>query len=165
MRAWRSTIGCTFALGALVGAALSPREGVHAPSQATAAPVAATPAIRGAYPAEVLYVLDGDTFAARVHLWPGLDITTRVRLRGIDAPELKARCGEERRRAEAARDALTVMLAEGNITVRDVGLDKYGGRVLAAAATQLTPDVSAALLRDGVARPYAGGRRAGWCDF
>jgi endonuclease YncB( thermonuclease family) len=43
----------------------------------------------GAHLAEVLEVLDGDTFDARVHVWPGLDITIRVRLRGIDAPEPK----------------------------------------------------------------------------
>src|SRR5215208_1700589 len=61
---------------------------------------------KGTYAAEVLRVLDGDTFEARVHLWPALDITTKVRLRGIDAPEMKARCREERNLAEAARDAL-----------------------------------------------------------
>ncbi len=38
--------------------------------------------------AQVLHVIDGDTFEARVHLWQGLDITTRIRLRGVDAPEL-----------------------------------------------------------------------------
>jgi len=31
------------------------------------------------HPAEVLRVIDGDTFEARVHLWPGLDITTKIR--------------------------------------------------------------------------------------
>jgi len=30
-----------------------------------------------------------------VHLWLGLDMTTRVRLRGIDAPELKASCPQD----------------------------------------------------------------------
>jgi len=29
-------------------------------------------------PVEVLRTVDGDTFEARVHLWPGLDLTTRV---------------------------------------------------------------------------------------
>src|SRR5215216_3144877 len=58
------------------------------------------------YSAEVLRVIDGDTFEARVRIWPGLDVTTKVRLRNIDAPELKARCTEEQMRAEAARDRL-----------------------------------------------------------
>ena len=87
-----------------------------------------------------------------------------MRLRGIDTPELNARCAEERSKAEAARDALTSILADGEITVLHVGLDKYAGRVVADAATSRTPDVSAALLTRGVARAYFGGRRAGWCD-
>jgi hypothetical protein len=44
-----------------------------------------------------------------------------------------------------------------------VSLDKYGGRVLADAATRATADVSAALLRAGLVRDYGGGRREGWC--
>src|SRR3954451_11528487 len=48
-------------------------------------------------PIDVIRTIDGDTFEARVHLSPGLDVTTRIRLRGIDAPELKARCEKELR--------------------------------------------------------------------
>jgi endonuclease YncB( thermonuclease family) len=118
----------------------------------------------GGYAAEVLRVLDGDTFEARVRAWPGIEITTRVRLRGIDAPELGgARCVEERAKAEAARDALKAMLAEGDVAVMGVGLDKYGGRVLADAATRATPDISAAMLASGLARRYSGGRRDSCC--
>ena len=101
----------TFALGLGVGATIA--SGHREPQRQRAPPPAGSrcdPARgqRGArlHPAEVLRVIDGDTFEARVNLWPGLDITTRVRLRGIDAPEMKARCGEERVKAEAARDAL-----------------------------------------------------------
>jgi endonuclease YncB( thermonuclease family) len=110
-----------------------------------------------------LRILDGDTFEARVHVWPGVDITTKVRLRGIDAPELKARCPEERIKAEAARDALAALLAQGGVEISRVGLDKFGGRVDADASTKSTPDISAALLRAGVARNYSGGRRETWC--
>ena len=58
------------------------------------------------YPADVLRVIDGDTFEARVRVWPGLDVDTKVRLRGIDAAELHARCGDELAKAQAARAAL-----------------------------------------------------------
>jgi len=122
------------------------------------------PAVRTGHPVEVLRVLDGDTFEARVHVWPGLDVTTKVRLRGIDAPELKAKCSEERVKAEAARSALAAILAQGEVGISQVGLDKFGGRVDAAASTKSTPDVSAALLQAGLARSYDGGRRAGWCS-
>jgi endonuclease YncB( thermonuclease family) len=115
------------------------------------------------HPADVLRVIDGDTFEARVRVWPGLDVTTKVRLRGIDAAELRARCPQERAQAEAARDALSRMLATGDVHVIGVGRDKYGGRVVADVATRGEPDVSAALLAAGLARPYAGGHRESWC--
>lgn len=114
-------------------------------------------------PVEVLRTIDGDTFEARVHLWPGLEMTTRVRLRGIDAPELKARCAEEGAMAQNASDALRSLLDEGGVTIFNIGPDKYNGRVVADASTRLTPDVSAALLASGRVRSYSGGHRNGWC--
>jgi endonuclease YncB( thermonuclease family) len=128
-------------------------------------PVAASLTARGGtHPAEVLRVIDGDTFEARVHVWPGLDITTKIRLRGVDAPELKARCPAERAMAEAARDALRGMLADGTVGVSAVTPDKYGGRVVADAATRSVASVSAELQTRGLARSYGGGRRRSWCD-
>jgi endonuclease YncB( thermonuclease family) len=115
-------------------------------------------------PAEVLRVIDGDTFEARVHVWPGIDITTKVRLRGIDAAELRARCPAELAQAEAARDGLKTMLADGGVILSSVAPDKYGGRVLADASTRATASVSAEMLGRGLARRYAGGHRDGWCD-
>lgn len=112
---------------------------------------------------EIVRVVDGDTFEARVHLWPGLDMTTRVRLRGIDAPEMKGACAEEFRMAEASHEALRALLADGDVTIFSIGPDKYNGRVVADAATRRTPSVSSALLTSGHARPYQGGKRGGWC--
>ena len=165
MRTRAIAISVAFGLGVLAGMTIAP---VMANRSAPAEPepavrTAAAAATRGAYGAELLRVVDGDTFEARVHLWPGLVITTKVRLRGIDAPEMQARCAEERVRAEEARAALAAVLAEGEITVMHIALDKYGGRVLADAATPRTVDVSQAMLAKGTVRAYAGGRRAGWC--
>jgi endonuclease YncB( thermonuclease family) len=150
-------------LAFLVGIALGAGIGPVTASRDTAAPANVSEPPRMAHPAEVLRVLDGDTFEARVHLWPGLDVTTRVRLRGIDAPELKARCIEERDLAMAARDALRAILDEGQVGIMNVTLDKYGGRVVADASTRAKADVSSALLSAGLVRSYAGGRREGWC--
>ena len=115
------------------------------------------------HPVDVIRTIDGDTFEARVHLWPGLDLTTRVRLRGIDAPELKAACAQELQMAEAAGVALRNLLGDGEVTIYNIGPDKYNGRVVADAATRRTENVSAALLAGGYARSYSGGRRGGWC--
>ncbi len=121
--------------------------------------------LRSGYPAEVLRVIDGDTFEARVRVWPGIEITTRVRLRGIDAPELsRAQCAAEREKAVAARDALQAILDEGDVAISAVGYDKYGGRVLADASTRVTADIAAALLGADLVRRYDGGRRAPWCS-
>jgi endonuclease YncB( thermonuclease family) len=116
-----------------------------------------------AYPTEVLRVIDGDTFEARVRVWPGLDVDTKVRLRGVDAAELHARCADELAKAQAARTALEAILADGGVAVSRIGIDKYGGRVDAAVSTRTIADVSAALLDGGFARSYDGGRRGGWC--
>jgi endonuclease YncB( thermonuclease family) len=115
------------------------------------------------YPAEVVRVIDGDTFEARVRVWPGLDVDTHVRLRGIDAAELHARCADELAKAQAARAALQSMLDQGGVTVARIGVDKYGGRVDAIVATRATADVSAAMLAGGWARAYNGRKRGSWC--
>ncbi len=152
----------TFAAGLSAGALIAPvRAG---PEPVVAAPAAARRYRLARRPSgQVLRVIDGDTFEARVRIWPGMDVTTRVRLRGIDAPELHARCEAERAQALAARDALTRILAQGDVGVTQVGQDKYGGRVDASVSTARTPDVSEAMLAGGFARAYHGGRRRSWC--
>jgi endonuclease YncB( thermonuclease family) len=159
-----AAVAVAFALGLGIGSGFAPA-GRSEPALAPPAPAVRVSApVRAAHAAEVLRVLDGDTFEARVHLWPGLDMTTRVRLRGIDAAELKASCPEELRLAEAASAALRDLLGEGDVTIYNIGPDKYNGRVVADAATARTPDVSAAMLASGHARSYHGGHRGSWCN-
>jgi len=123
--------------------------------------------LRGPFDAELVRVVDGDTFEARVRIWFGQEITTLVRLRGIDAPELAARCPDEARRAEAAREHLALLLASGALTLRDVSLDKYGGRIVAGLTitdeASGAEDAAALMLASGHARRYDGARRASWC--
>lgn len=154
-----------FAAGLSAGALIAPVAASRGVERA-AAPSRAEQtmgALRSGHPTEVIRVLDGDTFEARVRIWPGMEVTTRVRLCGIDAPEMRSRCEDERVKAVAARDALTRFLSEGTVGISRIGQDKYGGRVDADVSTARTPDVSAALLERGLARRYSGGRRAGWC--
>ncbi|MEH2490123.1 thermonuclease family protein [Bradyrhizobium sp. AZCC 2230] len=113
-------------------------------------------------PIDVIRTIDGDTFLARVHQRDGRDLVARVRLRGIDAPEMKASCQDELDRAEAATGALRNLLGQGGVTIYNLGSEKYG-RVLADVATRRTANVSAAMLAGGFARSYNGGHRDGWC--
>ena len=114
------------------------------------------------HPVDVIRTIDGDTFEARVHL-PDLHLITRVRLRGIDAPELKASCAQELQMAEAATAALRALLGEGDVRIFNIGPDKYGGRVVADVTTRRSGNVSTAMLAAGHARSYGGGHRSGWC--
>lgn len=126
--------------------------------------------LAGPYRAEIIRVLDGDTVEARIRIWLGQDITTRIRLRGIDAPELKARCAAEARLAREARLNLRQLLRSGPVEVVDIGPGKYAGRVIAALRVRehsgsgtRTTDAGQMLLAGGYARPYRRGRRGGWC--
>ena len=180
-RRFSAALPWVFVLGVAAGTMLPVRHWMHGsmhwphPANSSSHP-ADSPAARDAeiiwkragnpdvrHPVDVVRTIDGDTFEARVHLWPGLDLSTRVRLRGIDAPELKAACPQELQMAEAASDALRALLGEGDITIFNIGPDKYSGRVVADAATKRTGNVSAALLAAGHARSYNGGHRSGWC--
>ena len=114
-------------------------------------------------PVDVIRAIDGDTFLARVRLREGGDPVVRIRLRGIDAPELKASCQEELDKAEAATRALRDLLGQGGVTITNLGPDKYG-RILAVVSTRNTASVSEALLRSGHGRRYDGGHRDGWCS-
>lgn len=162
--------GTIFLSGFVAGLALGPRLGGGMASVAPPAPAGierqsdnANRTSAGRHPAEILKVIDGDTFEARVNIWPGVDVTTRVRLRGIDAPELKARCDEEYAKALEARGTLGRLLAEGGVAISRVAIDKYGGRVVADASSYKTGDIAQTLLEAGMARRYSGGRRESWC--
>jgi len=152
-----------FGAGLTLGVFVGSRSGNYPIALPAAKPVSASMPLRAAYPAEIVRVLDGDTFEARVKVWPGMEAVTRVRLRGVDAPEMKARCEDERVKALAAKDALARMLNEGSVGLINVSQDKYGGRVDADASTASTRDVGQALIALGLARRYDGGRRMSWC--
>ncbi len=116
----------------------------------------------GAYRAEVLRVIDGDTVEMRVRIWLGQDVTTRVRLRGVDAPERRAPCAREKAAAEAARRYLTDLLsATPTVVLTEITQDAFGGRVDAHVALPTGEDVGANLIAAGHARPWPARSR---CD-
>lgn len=137
--------------------------GFLAASFCVAQPVGAGQNFAGPVAARVVEVLDGDTFLAEAHVWPGQSIRVNVRIRGIDAPEMKSRCAVEYSAALEARDMLAELLQDGEVSISNIGGAKYYGRVLADVSTRDGRTVGATMLDLGLARPYGGGRRAGWC--
>lgn len=121
--------------------------------------------LAGRYQARILRVIDGDTVEARVRVWLGHEVVTKVRLRGIDAPEVAGACGAERERALAAKARLESLVENADVVLERVGGDKFFGRVVAEIVTARGEEAGRALLAAGLARPYGGGRRATWCDL
>lgn len=148
-------------LGAASVTGQGPAENV-APGAAQAQPHPAG-AMAGAFAAEVVRVLDGDTLEARVAVWPGQEIVTKVRLAGIDAPEMDGKCPAEKRAAQSARDALARLVGDGAVVLSDVRPDKYFGRVVARVADAGRRDVGQLMREAGHVRAYDGGQRANWC--
>jgi endonuclease YncB( thermonuclease family) len=126
-------------------------------------PAAAAKLFRGPVEAVVVEVLDGDTFLAEAFVWPGHTVRVNVRIRGIDAPEMKARCEAERVAALKAREALASLFGEGPVAISNISGAKYYGRVLADVTTSDGNAVASVLLGESLVRPYDGGRRDPWC--
>ena len=120
--------------------------------------------VPGSVSARVLAVIDGDTIAVRARIWIGQDVETRVRLAGVDAPELPGTCARESVLAAAARDLLVDKVGGAVVTLTDIRYDKFGGRVLARVETAVGEDLATLLIAAGVGRAYDGGKRASWCD-
>jgi endonuclease YncB( thermonuclease family) len=124
---------------------------------------AAAAPFAGPVSASVVEVIDGDTLSVKASVWLGIEIATRVRVRGIDTPELHSSCAAEKAMAEAARQRLA-KIAGGTVSLANVMDDKYGGRVDADVANAAGVDIKAAMLATGLAHPYDGkGARADWC--
>ena len=99
--------------------------------------------------AEPFRVIDGDTLARG---------NERIRLYGIDAPELGQTCrkpsGEEWLCGAAAKMALEVLIGIGNEVHCEIwARDRYG-RSVATCGTEQRPDLGADMVRHGWALAY-----------
>lgn len=115
----------------------------------------------GYYEVKVERVIDGDTFEATVEVWPGMTANTLVRIAGVDTPEIRGKCEDERTLAQIAKTTVANWLKE-SVVIYDVQPDKYGGRVV-ARVTAKGQDIGALLIDSGLAHPYDGGKKEAWC--
>lgn len=116
--------------------------------------------VAGPVPAEIVRILDGDTVLVLAMPWPDQHVRVAVRLRGIDAPEMKAKCPREREAAERARAALADLAGDaGVVALYNVSGGKYFGRVLADMVTPAGVDIGPELMARGLVAAYDGGKR------
>jgi len=144
-------------------------EKVEALADSTAPVVYTTPPEKGNYlinPRDVLSVYDGDTFFIRLpecaDKLPFLCAKMGVRIMGMDTPERKGLCESEKKQAALAQIQLEVMLRSARrIELVNVKTEKYG-RLLGGLMID-GQDVVEDMVLSGMARPYNGGARKGWC--
>lgn len=114
--------------------------------------------------ANVVYnpkIIDGDTFETNVKPFAKLS-PIKARIVGIDTPEIRGDCQIERELAQKAKDRLTELTKNKRVTYDAVYWDKYGGRVNVIAFVG-GKDIGKQLIQEGLARPYDGGKKGGWC--
>ena len=105
-------------------------------------------------------VIDGDTFKLG---------DRRIRLIGIDTPEVDARCPSEAALAEAATVKLQALLNQGPFEMVAPlygSTDRYGRDLRSVRRTTAdgqVQSIAAEMRSTGLARRYLGGLRGGWC--
>lgn len=114
-------------------------------------------------------VYDGDTFTISLDYLPDVfGLQLPVRIKGIDTPEMRSSCStlEQRNRekelAIRSKETLQAILQDARrIDLIDLGRDKYF-RLLAIVIAD-GRNVSDILIEKGLAVPYDGGTKVGWC--
>jgi micrococcal nuclease len=105
--------------------------------------------------------IDGDTLDVDIRLWFDLTLAQRVRVYGVNAPELRSADPAERSRAVAARDFCAALAPPGS-TVQLASLakaDKYG-RFLAGVSIADGGNVADRMIAAGHGVAYFGGKRS-----
>jgi len=121
---------------------------------------AARDEIDGPVSARIIRIIDGDTLLVAATPWPQQTMEVYVRIRGIDAPEMRSKCPEIRKAGIDARRALEEMTSGiADIRLTEISGDKYFGRILANVTLMDGRNPAQDLLTEGLVRAYDGGRK------
>jgi micrococcal nuclease len=113
---------------------------------------------RYVYAARCVQVIDGDTLDLDIDLGMYFRVTKRVRLKGIDTPELR---GPMRELAKKAHDLVKFYTENVQLLIRTEldKDDKYGRLLVDIWVDNLNVSLSDHLVECGMARRYDGGTR------
>ena len=114
---------------------------------------------------EVTSIYDGDTFRANIKEYPDvIGYRIGIRVNGIDTPEMRAKCVEEKTLAKRAKQFTVEKLREAKkIELRNMKRGKYF-RIVADVYVDGN-NLGAMLIENKLAVVYDGGRKAkDWCQ-
>ena len=107
---------------------------------------------------------DGDTCYVVAKTLPDNLKNMSIRILGIDTPESRGKCLEEKSLALQGRAFANDMFKNAdNIEFRNLKWDKYGGRILADVYIDGV-SYKDKIIEAGLAREYYGDKKIGWCD-
>ena len=112
---------------------------------------------------KIISVYDGDTFRADIRGLPDIiGKNIAIRILGINTPEIKGKCEEEKIVAIKARDfSRKALFNAKTITLKNLKRDKYF-RLLADVYFD-DIDLANALLVNNFAVKYSGKKKPSWC--
>ena len=113
---------------------------------------------------KVISIYDGDTLRVNIDSFPDIvGKNIRIRIKGIDAPEIKGKCQREIDLAIMARDYLRNAINQSShIELRNIERGKYF-----RIAGELYIDgenISNNLIKRKLAYHYNGGKKRSWCN-
>jgi micrococcal nuclease len=107
---------------------------------------------------------DGDTCYVLAPSLPESLQKMSIRILGIDTPEIRGECEEEKELALEGREVANNLFRNAEkIEFRGYKWDKYGGRILTEVYLD-DQNYAELLMMAGLARPYYGGTKTSWCD-
>jgi len=113
---------------------------------------------------KVISVYDGDTLRVNIDSFPDIvGKNIRIRIKGIDAPEIKGKCQKEIDLAIMARDYLRNAINKSNlIELRNIERGKYF-RIVGELYID-GENISNNLIKRKLAYHYNGGKKRSWCN-
>ena len=115
--------------------------------------------------AEVTSIYDGDTFRANIPDYPPIiGQHMSIRIKGVDTPEMRGKCEQEKLLARKAKQYTLMALSNAKtIELRNMQRGKYF-RIVAEVYAD-GQSVGDGLVREGLAVVYDGGKKVkDWCD-
>ena len=111
------------------------------------------------------FCYDGDTCYAILENVPEKLKFVRIRVRGIDTPEIKGKCANEKALAIEAKNFINKLISESHsIKLRNLEWGKYGGRIVADLYIDNT-DYLVYLKGKPFYTLYSGGKKTkNWCN-
>jgi len=112
---------------------------------------------------KVISIYDGDTLRVNIDSFPDIvGKNIRIRIKGIDAPEIKGKCQKEINLAIIARDYLRNAINKSNqIELRNIERGKYF-RIVGELYID-GENISKGLIKEKLAYIYQGGKKRSWC--